>query len=854
MNLKLSAIVALALANSVSLGAAEKLTTSTINVYSASPLPSIGLPLNVVPANIQIVKSKDLNNQAGVSIADYMNNNMQGVSIAEMGGNPYQLEVNFRGYSASPLLGNAQGISVYVDGVRANEPFGDITSWDKIPNFAIKSMQMVPGSNPIYGLNTLGGAMAIQTKSGREAKGLGVEFEAGSWGRQRSLAEFGGVSKDGSVDYYFGAQHTKEDGWRKFSPTQINQTFGKVGWQNENSKINLSYMGADNKLIGNGFTPENLLSGDRDQIHTQSDITNNYSHQFTLNGEHWLNKDTLFSGTAYYKHSNRNTKNPDIWEYDLDGEDDDTDVVTDPTYTFLNCSSVDTNGGTSGLGHTGGQCEFTGAVLNRTKTKQKTYGLQGQLAFNQDLFGKKNQLVMGSVLEYTKIDFKQSALINVAQIETNGTYSTPRATVIDSGTLNVTGPLDDDGDNYYDASGNNGVFDTNRGMIFSGNGLLPETQNTGLKGKQYQVSLFANDTLSVTDQWHVNAGARLNYTKIDNVDTLRGSHATSAQSLTAKNTYMRLNPTLGLTYTPQDKMAVYTSYSESSRAPTSIELGCSNPAYPCLLPAAMADDPPLKQVVAKTYEFGSRGELTQNIRWNASIYHAMNHDDIIFKASTTRGQGYFSNVGRTKRQGIDLGLGGNIDKFSWNASYSYIRATYDNDVDFVSLSNSTAAGTGDPEGTGIINAKKGDRMPMIPDHQLKLRLQYQATPDWSFGGNLVAYSSQYVWGNENNRHQANSSSCGTTSSTAACGDGKLDAYFVVNLDTQYNIGKGWKAFAKATNIFDHEYDVAGRLAETAFTAAGVYGTETRQLGLLPGSPRAGWIGFRYEFGGEDKKD
>jgi outer membrane receptor protein involved in Fe transport len=142
---------------------------------------------------------------------------------------------------------------------------------------------------------------------------------------------------------------------------------------------------------------------------------------------------------------------------------------------------------------------------------------------------------------------------------------------------------------------------------------------------------------------------------------------------------------------------------------------------------------------------------------------------------------------------------------------------------------------------------------MIPEHQFKLRLQYQATPDWSFGSNLVAYSSQYVWGNENNKHQANSASCGTNSRYPACGDGKLDAYFVVNLDTQYNIGKGWKAFAKATNVFDHGYDMSGRLAETAFNSAGVYGTETRQLGLIPGSPRAGWIGFRYEFGGDEPK-
>lgn len=827
MKLKLSAVVALALASSASLGAAEKFTTSTINVYSASPLPSIGLPLNVVPANIQIVKSQDLNNQAGVSIADFMNNNMQGVSVAEMAGNPYQLEVNFRGYSASPILGNAQGISVYVDGVRANEPFGDITSWDKLPNFAMKSMQMVPGSNPIYGLNTLGGALAIQTKGGRDAKGVGVEFEAGSWGRQRSLAEFGGVSKDGSVDYYFGAQHSKEDGWRKFSPTQINQTFGKLGWQNENTKIHLSYMGADNKLRGNGFTPQNLLSGDRDQIHTQSDITNNYSHQFTLNGEHWLNKDALFSGTAYYKKSNRNTKNPDIWELDLEGEEGTTDPERDPTYTGLNCATVDVNDGGPLQGQ--GECEFTGSVLNRTKTQQKTYGLQGQLTFNQDLWGKKNQFVMGSVFEYTKINFRQSALINVAAME------------------------DDNSNTTTGVSGNGGVWDANRGMIFTGLGIQPETQNTGLRGKQYQVSLFASDTLSVTDKWHVNAGSRLNYTKIDNVDTLRGSHAVSEQSLTAKDSYIRLNPTLGLTFTPQDKTAVYTSYSESSRAPTSIELGCSNPAFPCLLPAAMADDPPLKQVVAKTYELGNRGEITQNIRWNASIYHAMNHDDIIFKASATRGQGFFSNVGRTKRQGIDLGLGGNIDKFTWNASYSYIRATYDNEVDFVSLSNSTALGAGSANGGTTVTTRKGDNLPMIPDHQFKLRLQYQATSDWSFGGNLAAYSSQYVWGNENNRHQANSAACGANSRNPACGDGKLDAYFVVNLDTQYNIGKGWKAFAKATNVFDHEYDMAGRLGETAFSSAGVFGTETKQLGLIPGSPRAGWLGFRFEFGGDEPK-
>jgi outer membrane receptor protein involved in Fe transport len=316
--------------------------------------------------------------------------------------------------------------------------------------------------------------------------------------------------------------------------------------------------------------------------------------------------------------------------------------------------------------------------------------------------------------------------------------------------------------------------------------------------------------------------------------------------LTAKDSYTRLNPTVGLTHTPNDNLTFYTSYSESSRAPTSIELGCSNPANPCLLPSAMADDPPLNQVVAKTYEFGGRGLLTENIRWNAGVYQSMNHDDIQFTAAgSSNGAGYYKNVGRTKRQGIDMGLAGNVDKFKWNASYSYVRATYDTDVDFINSSNSSA-----DDDTAAFTAKKGDYIPSIPKHQLKLRGQYSVTPDWTIGTNVIGYADQYVWGNENNAHRANTD-CGVGDSTnCAQGKGKVSGYFVVNLDTQYNIGSGWKAFAKATNIFDRDYYVSGRLAETQFAANGAYdGVEQKMLGLLPGAPRAAWIGLRYEFGG-----
>lgn len=789
------------------LAQAEELANASaekIEVISTTPLVGIGLPLYKIPANIQFASPKAINDQTGVSIADYMNSNMQGVTVTELGGNPWQPEINFRGYSSSPLLGNSQGLSTYIDGVRVNEPFGDVTSWDKIPSFAIGSMQVVPGSNPLYGLNTLGGAVAVQTKSGRDNLGAAVEYEAGSWGRQRALIEYGGVSEDGSVDYMFGYQHTTENGWRDYSPSHVNQLFGKTGWQNDSTKLDLTYIGADNKLIGNGLTPEFLLRGDRDQIHTRPDATNNYSHFLALNGSHFFNEKTMFSGNVYYKKSNRSTLNGDGYEAEF--EDD------YPGYPGITCDP-------------GEECELIGSVLNRTKTSQDTYGVTGQFTFDQDLMGKENQFVVGAGYDYSLIRFKQNEKVNISE----------ESEAIDDG---IIGSF----------PGSENVFDPTRAPSFEGDGVLPSRQTVGLTGKQYTARLFANNTISLTDQWHLNTGASWNFTRIDNTDTFRGSRsATNPNSLTAKDSYTRLNPTVGLTHTPTKELTLYTSYSESSRAPTAIEVGCSNPAAPCLLPAALADDPPLNQVVAKTYEFGGRGKLTDNVNWNAGIYHAVNHDDIQFTAANTQtGAGYFKNVGRTKRQGIDFGLNGLVDRFNWSASYSFVKATYDTDVDFVNGSNSTGVNT-----DGIYTAKSGDRIPVIPQHQLKLRGQFAVTPSWNVGTNIVGYSSQYVLGNENNSHRPNAAVC-NSGDDCATGKGKLSGYFVVNLDTQYNFGNGWKMFAKATNIFDREYNLSGRLAESLFNSAGLFGEESKVLSLLPGAPRAAWLGFRYEFAAPKK--
>ncbi len=788
MKLQFSALVALVLASSASLGAAEKLTTGTINVISTTPLPSIGLPLNIIPANIQIFDSKDLRNQPGVTFADQLMNNAQGVTFNEIQGNPWQPDVSFRGFSASPLAGTPQGMSVFVDGVRVNEPFGDTVHWDLVPNFAIQGMQVVPGSNPVYGLNTLGGALALQTKDGRSNQGIALEGEAGSWGRKRTLAQIGGVSKDGSVDYFLGAQHTTEDGWRKYSPSHINQTFGKIGWQNEKTKVNLSYIAAYNNMIGNGLTPIELLGENRDGIQTTPDQTKNYLNHFALNAAHWVNNNVMLSANAYHRTSNRNTLNGDA------NDDFDSDSLN-PNTGRCNLQA--------GL-FTAEEC--APGIMNRSRLKSRSLGSNLQAAFNQDVWGKKNQFIAGLGYDVQLTKFRQ----------------TEQPSEVGDGDLVV-------GQNWFDFA---------RRPI----NLEDQAEETvNLNGRSRTASIFATDTLSLNQYWHVTASARYNHTKVTNRDNhnLPGS----TESLSGDHSFNRINPSLGLTLTPTETLSIFGSYSESSRAPTSIELGCANPAVPCKLPNAMASDPPLDQVVAKTYDAGLRGKFSDNLKWNASVYRTMNHDDIHFISTNANAGslGFFDNVGKTKRQGLDLGLSSTIDKFFFRAGYSYISAKYDSDLLLVNQVNSEA------DATDSISVRKGNYLTGIPKHQFKLRAQYEITPQWLVGSNVVYYASQYVQGNENNAHVSSSPNC--TNRGPNC-QGKLSGYAVVNLDTQYNVGQGWMVFAKAINIFDKDYYTGGRLAETFFSSAGVWGPDDRGVtSVVPGAPRAAWIGVRYEFGG-----
>ncbi len=753
---------------SQSLFSEESITTGTIDVYSSSPLPSIGLPKNMVPANIQTINSNELDAQSGVSIADFMVNNLQGVTVNEIGGNPFQLELNFRGYNATPISGNPQGLSVYIDGIRANQPFSNTVLWDLIPNFSISSMQMVAGSNPVYGLNTLGGAMSMQTKSGQNFKKEVVDVSAGSWARNTSVVEVGGVLADSNMDYYIGFEHFNENGWRKFSPSHVNQIFGKLGFESEMSRYEVTYTGAHNLLIGNGLTPKDLLGAERDGIHTLEDETKNEYSQLALNMSHFFNEESMIAGNIYYKRSDRATYNGDLNDDYCDSTRGDEDECSVESLAAYDADNDDTN--------------LYEGVLNRTNTLQDAFGINLQTTFDQDWYDRRNQIIVGVSAEYSQIKFKQTEQ-EVKTLALNG---------------------------------------------FFGGDLQGIEQATGLTGKTKTYGAFVTNTHSLNDRLNINTAIRYNHVQVDNRDTFNGPG--SSASLTGKHHFERFNPSIGVTFQPNEILSTYASYSESSRAPTSIELGCANPAQPCNLPTQMADDPPLNQVVAKTLEGGVSGKVTKDTSWNMSIYHAINHDDILFVyANASNGLGYFTNVDETTRKGLDVGVSTKFNKLSLNFNYGFVMAQYGTNFTLVSEVNSSAS-------DDVIQVSDGDYLPNIPKHHLKIRADYEIKPRWNIGATLTAFTESYMMGNENQQHD---SSGGL--------QGEIPGYAVVNLDSQYNFHDNWELHAKVINLFDQDYYSGGRLAQTSVQTDRSFGDERSVASLIPGAPRAGWVGISKSF-------
>src|SRR5215472_1824656 len=256
-----------------------------VEVIGVTPLPGVGVPRDSVPANVQTGGAAELRNPGVLTLPDFMERDLDSVTVNASQGNPFQPDVNFRGFTASPLLGTQPGLSVFQDGVRVNEPFGDSVNWDLIPKSAISSMALVPGSNPVFGLNTLGGALVITTKSGFDHPGLAGEAYGGSFGRRAGELEYGG-SRD-RIAYYVTGNLFDDAGWRDQSASLVRQGFAK-----------LSYRASD-VLNGAQSVPVSFLEERRSIAYTFPDTFRNELSFVNLVGKRYFSALHVLEASAY---------------------------------------------------------------------------------------------------------------------------------------------------------------------------------------------------------------------------------------------------------------------------------------------------------------------------------------------------------------------------------------------------------------------------------------------------------------------------------------------------------------------------------------------------------------------------
>lgn len=751
---------------------APETTLAPVEVIGTSPLPGVGIDRDKVPSNVQSLAAPDITRNGPAALVNGLDQNLGSVNVNTNQDNPFQPDIQYRGFEASPVLGTPIGVAVYQNGIRLNEPFGDNINWDLVPDFAINRTTVIP-SNPVYGLNALGGAMVLDMKDGFNFQGAEADLSGGSFGRRDLTLQYG--TQVGKLAAYVGGNAYNDDGFRQMSPSQVRQLYADVGSESDRMSLHLSFSAADNFLTGVGPTPIQLVDINRSAVFTSPQEFHDTVLMPSLRANYEATDTLSFQGNFYVRSAGRAVANGNTTNAQLCS---DTTLLcfNDSTTPLIDTSGVQVsssvlNGGNPGENDNSLITSFgTGGSLQGTETAQ--------------VFGHNNNFVAGASLDHGDVNFS----------------STSELGVIDPSTLVVQGL---------------GIFiDQPDGSLGP---INVETINN-------YYGLYTTDTFDLTPRLSVTAGGRYNIAQIALHDEL-------GTALNGNNRFAHFNPAAGATYKIAPNVTGYVGYAEANRAPTPGEIACSNPAQPCSLDNFLTSDPPgLKQVIARTYETGLRGHFDADalgpsgrIEWNLGLFRTDLSDDIMNVPSAVISTGYFQNVGNTRRQGIEAGVGYRDGKWRLQASYSLIDATFQSPITLSSPNNPFA------DANGNIQVAPGDHLPGVPQHRLKLDAQYAITDKWTVGGNVVAESDQYYFGDQSNQNP------------------RLPGYYVVNLRSSYQATNNVQVFGLIENLFDRNYATYGIYGDvTATPLPGVPNPSDPRF-ISVGAPLAAYGGVRITF-------
>lgn len=665
-------------------------------VIGTSPLPGVGVDRDKIPSNVQSLSGPDATQRGPAALSTELDQQLGSVNANANQDNPFQPDIQYRGFEASPILGTPIGVAAYQNGIRLNEPFGDNLNWDLVPDFAVDRTNIIP-SNPVFGLNALGGALVLDMKNGFNFQGGDAEVSGGSFGRRQAIAQYG--KQVGNVAAYLGVNGYNDEGFRKLSPTQVRQLYTDIGAEGEQGNLHFTFTAADNNLVGVGPTPIQLVDIDRRAVFTSPQRFHNTLLMPSLNGNYVATDTLSLQSNFYLRSATRKVFN---------GNTTDAQPCTNPALLCLGDTVtplIDTNGVQVPSSVLGG-----GVPGENDNSSITSLGLGGSLQGTEagQLLGHDNNLVAGMSLDHADVDFN----------------STNELGIIDPSTL-----------------------------IVSGTGIIVDQPDGSLAPVSLETTnnyygFYATDTLDLTSRLSVSVGGRYNLALIHLMDKI-------GTALNGESRYSRFNPAAGATYKITPNLTGYLGYAEANRAPTAGEIACSNPAKPCSLDNFLTSDPPgLRQVVAHSYEAGLRGQFSTNatdrtgrIGWNLGLFRTDLSDDILNVPGALVSSGFFENVGDTRRQGIEASIDYHDDAWHASASYSLIDATFQSPITLSSPNNPFA------DANGNVQIRPGDHLPGIPQHRLKLDADYAITDKWSIGGNLLVESDQYYFGDASNQNQ-----------------------------------------------------------------------------------------------------
>ncbi len=697
--------------------------------------------------------------------------------------------------NSSPVNGVPQGLAVYQNGVRINESFGDIVNWDFLPDNAIDGMTII-GANPVFGLNALGGAVTIFMRDGFNYQGAELDVRGGSFGRYQGALTLGNTS--GSWGSFLALEGIHDDGYRDFSASRIRRMYTDIGAKGDATEFHLNFTGAANYLGVAAAAPVQLLDLSWANTFTSPQTTKNEVAMISLNGSVEATPTLKLSGVTYWrwfqqKHIDGNISEAEGCDFDasflcLEGEDDQQLFGVGPG---VNPDGSIPTSIASPLGS-----------LDRTSQDADSYGIALQGVEKSDVFGLGNQFLLGSSFDHGRVGYGASSDLGVIG---------PQFVVNDLDIL-LTQP---------DAV-------TPRNLT---------TQNT-------YVGVYFSDTLDLTTDLALTVGGRYNFARLT-IDDNTGLNP----QLDSDSTYERFNPMVGGTYQITPELAAYASYAEANRAPTPAELACSDPQFPCLIESFLTADPPLEQVVSRTYELGLRGKMQSSARerleWTAGLFHALSSDDIIVIADQISGRGYFDNAGDTLRRGIEAGIRYTDPRWLLYANYALVDATFQSEFVIPSPNNPSGAAfnCGSAPGTPIdpanpicVQVNEGDRIPGIPLSRFKAGFEYLITSKWKFGADLVAASSQIFFGDEGNDNAP------------------LAGYAKVDLHTSYDVNEHIQLYGLVNNLFNARYGLFGNYfdlaaANTASAANPATGANffTNPETITPAPPITAYGGVRIRY-------